>query len=204
MWFKNSYRRHLADMHINDWGDGRFLSEFSAEEYYNNLKKANVKSAMIYLQSHVGYCYFPTKVGHIHGAFKDRPYEMKKLIELCRNNGIDVISYYSINYNTLEAKTHPEWSVIYDSNGSMGDFSGKRYLLCCPNNPEYRSFVLTQAREMVEYANFTSKIYFVCCMYYQRGRTSFVIWSNIVLTGSRVLCNGYIPIAVVSTCTTLT
>jgi len=132
--------------------DGKFLSEFSAEDYYNNLKTANIKSAMIYLQSHIGYCYYPTKVGHIHTAFKDRPYEMKKLIDLCRSNGIDVVLYYSINYNTIEAVSHPEWAMIFEESGDLSNFSGNRYLYCCPNNPEYRDFTLTQAQEMLEYA----------------------------------------------------
>ena len=41
MWYTNSYRRHLCDMHIDDW-DESFLSEFSPEEYYENLKKAKL------------------------------------------------------------------------------------------------------------------------------------------------------------------
>lgn len=149
-WYKKSYRRHLLDMHINDWHDGRFLSEFSAEDYYNNLKKANIKSAMIYLQSHIGYCYYPTKIGHIHSAFKDRPYEMRKLVELCHAGGIDVVLYYSINYNTIETIAHPDWSTDFDGKG-VSDFSGARYLVCCPNNLNYKEFVLAQTKEMLEY-----------------------------------------------------
>ena len=158
-WYQKSYRRHLLDMHINDWHDGKFLSEFSAEDYYKNLKKANVKSAMIYLQSHIGYCYYPTKVGHIHTAFKDKPFEMKKLIELCRLNGIDTVLYYSINYNTIEAIKHPEWTVDFKQTADLSDFSGKRYLFCCPNNPGYREFALTQAKEMLEYTE-TDGVFF--------------------------------------------
>ena len=41
MWYTKSYRRHLCDMHIDDW-DETFLSEFSPEEYY---KKEKVKTA---------------------------------------------------------------------------------------------------------------------------------------------------------------
>ena len=39
MWFDKNYRRHLLDMHIDDW-DERFLSEFSPKTYVENLKKA--------------------------------------------------------------------------------------------------------------------------------------------------------------------
>ena len=31
-WYEHSYRRHLADMHIEDW-DPEFLRDFSPETY---------------------------------------------------------------------------------------------------------------------------------------------------------------------------
>lgn len=40
MWYKNSYRRHLMDMHINDWGEDIFLRDFDPEVYCDNLKAA--------------------------------------------------------------------------------------------------------------------------------------------------------------------
>lgn len=161
MWFENSFRRHLLDMHITDWDDGVFLSEFSAEKYYENLKKANVKSAMIYLQSHVGYCYYPTKTGIIHPAFNKNPYEMKKLVDLCHQGGIDVVAYYSINYNTLESKRHPEWEAVRSGGKTAHShmFSGGRYGVCCPNNPDYLKFMQDQTTEILEYADFDGIFY---------------------------------------------
>ena len=69
-WFEEKYRRHLCDMHIEQW-DNSFLSKFSETDYFNNIKRANVNSAMIYFQSHVGLCYFPTRYGYLHNAFKN-------------------------------------------------------------------------------------------------------------------------------------
>ena len=66
MWYKNAYRRHLCDMHLTDWDDS-FFSEFSPEQYVENLKLAKVQNAMIYFQSHVGLCYYPTECGVMHG-----------------------------------------------------------------------------------------------------------------------------------------
>ena len=154
-WFESSFRRHLLDMHITDWGDGVFLSKFSPEEYYENLKRANVKSAMIYLQSHVGYCYYPTKNGHIHPAFISDPDKMKRLVDLCHQGGIEVIAYYSINYNALESRAHPEWTVVRADKKSHNDlmFSGDRYRVCCPNNPEYLQFMLDQVTEMLTFVD---------------------------------------------------
>lgn len=154
MWYKNSYRRHLLDMHINDWNKDVFLRDFSPESYVENLKRANVKSAMIYLQSHVGYCYYPTKSGHTHSAFLDKPDAMKKLVDLCHKNNIDVTAYYSINYNNIEAEAHPEWKIVPMKGDAELEFGGDRYGYCCPNNPEYHEFVKMQIKEMMEYADF--------------------------------------------------
>lgn len=161
MWFENSFRRHLLDMHITDWDDGVFLSEFSPEKYYENLKRANVKSAMIYLQSHVGYCYYPTKTGVMHPAFEKDPDAMKRLIDMCHEGGIDVVAYYSINYNTIESKRHSDWSMVraggIEPQPHM--FSGGRYGVCCPNNPDYLQFMLDQTTEILEYADMDGIFY---------------------------------------------
>ena len=72
MWYSNLYRRHLSDMHIEDT-DGLYLSEFSPEAYVENLKRCKANYAMIYYQSHVGLCNFPTKVGIMHKHFETNP-----------------------------------------------------------------------------------------------------------------------------------
>ena len=151
-------------MHINDWSP-EFLSKFSPEEYVENLKRAKIDNAMIYLQSHVGLCYYPTKTGKVHAAFVGKEDTMKRLISLCHEAGITVTGYYSLVYNTYEHDRHPEWRMLKangrstrDNTGNDGiisEFSDKnatsRYGLCCPNNAEYRKFVELQIREIAEY-----------------------------------------------------
>lgn len=161
MWFENSYRRHLCDMHIDDWND-EFLSEFSPEEYFGNLKKAKVQNAMIYLQSHVGLCYYPTKSGKMHNGFKGKEDAIKRLIDMCRADGISVTGYHSLIYNNWAHDTHPEWRMVGKDGRSL--FEANRTIkagfasndicrngLCCPNNPGYRNFVKEQIKEMAEY-----------------------------------------------------
>jgi len=163
MWYSNIYRRHLCDMHIDDWDD-TFLSEFSIEEYVENLKTAKIQNAMIYLQSHVGLCYYPTKCGHMHKSFIGNEDKMKRLIALCHKRGIKVTGYYSLNYNNAEHDAHPDWQMkTYTGksrrNGGLADekaldFTSKireRYGLCCPNNQDYRNFVYKQIDEMTDY-----------------------------------------------------
>jgi hypothetical protein len=110
-WYENKYRRHLLDMHIDDW-DERFLSEFSPETYVENLKKARIQSAMIYVQSHVGLCNYPTKAGKMHNAFVGKEDTMRRLIALCHENGISVVAYYSLVYNTWARDAYPQWRIM--------------------------------------------------------------------------------------------
>lgn len=98
MWYKKAWRRHLCDMHIDDWSP-EFLSQFDPKVYVENLKRAKVQSAMLYFQSHVGLCHFPTKVGKMHHAFQGKEDMMKQVVDLCHEAGIAVIGYYSVLYN---------------------------------------------------------------------------------------------------------
>ena len=166
MWYSNSYRRNLVDMHIEDWNP-EFLSAFSIDDYVDNLARGRIQSAMIYLQAHTGHCYWPTRSGHVHAAFKGREDTMRRLVEKCRANGIDAIGYYSLIYNTFEEDRHPEWRMRGADGRSWRDLRGEkdiatqaimpqndkmpRYGLCCPNNMEYRAFVSAQIREIAAY-----------------------------------------------------
>lgn len=164
MWYEGNYRRHLCDMHIDDW-DEAFLSRFSAKDYFLNLQRGRVRGAMIYFQSHVGLCYWPTKSGRMHNAFRGREDEIRKLTELCRENGMAVTGYYSLIYNNWAHDTHPQWRMVGPDGRSKREasevvdsaFSQRalcRYGLCCPNNEEYRAFVAEQIHEMADYFQF--------------------------------------------------
>ena len=113
-WYTKAFRRNLVDMHIDDW-DEAFLSEFSPEQYLEYLKRAKVQAPMIYLQSHAGHCYFPTKVGHEHRSMVSE--KVRRLVELCRAEGMFVVGYYSLIYNTFEEDRHPEWRMVDDTEG---------------------------------------------------------------------------------------
>lgn len=162
MWYNKSYRRHLCDMHLEDW-DEMLLSKFSPEKYVDNLKKAKIQSAMIYFQSHAGICYYPTKTGDMHKVLAGNDKLVKRTVDLCHENGIDVVGYYSLIYNTREHDKHPNWRMVertgkswrdsfYDNpNPSQNNFLSARYGHLCPNNPEYRQFVVEQIKEMSEF-----------------------------------------------------
>jgi len=157
-WFEKSYRRHLLDMHIEDWND-EFLADFSAEGYFEKLKRAKIQSPMIYFHSHVGHCHWPTKTGHMHKAFVGREDMIKRLVELCHSEGMDVIGYYSPIFNNIAHDEHPQWRMVNQQHKSNREMGESRYGLCCPNNQEYRGFVIEQIKEMAEYFSFEGMFY---------------------------------------------
>ncbi len=150
-WYHHSYRRNLVDMHIDEWDDS-FLASLDADDYLTYLKETKSDAAMLYLQSHVGLCYFPTASGKMHNALRGREDLMKRLCEKCRDNGIAVIGYYSLIFNTYEEDRHPEWRLIKDpETGLSSRQKGSRYGHCCPNNAGYRDFVKAQVKEIADY-----------------------------------------------------
>lgn len=153
MWYEKSYRRNLVDMHIEEWNP-EFLSKFSPEEYVNNLKRANIQSCMIYANSHVGLCYWPTKIGKPHPKMGGQDW-FGTTVKLAKEAGMDVIAYYTIDFVNHEYETYPEWR-MKDANGrgsrEEGAVSsmGPRYGLVCPNNPDYRDYMDKHVGELIE------------------------------------------------------
>lgn len=145
-WYQNSYRRHLCDMHIADW-DPRFLAEFDPQTYVQDLQKARVQTAMLYYQSHVGLCYFPTETGQLHRAFREKRDAMRKVEQGCHENGITVVGYYSLIFNNWAEEHHPEWAMRFPD-GRTSLEVGSRYGRCCPNQTGYRDFTAAQLQEI--------------------------------------------------------
>ena len=130
-WYKTAYRRNVIDMHITDWDD-RFLSEFDPKTYVDMLVLSKVKSAVVYAHSHVGLCHFPTEVGYTHKGLKGRNI-LGEVIDLCHQNGIGVVLYYSAIFDTWAYRNHPDWRII-DLNGKE-TARQSRTGVCCPNSP---------------------------------------------------------------------
>ena len=148
-WYKTKFRRTLLDMHIEEW-DPAFLSKYNPDDYFECLKEGNINAPMIYIQSHVGLCNWPTKSGKMHNSFRGREDTIRRLIDKCRQAGMDVIAYYSLIYNNWAYEQYPQWQ-MRDSNNHGSRFNGSRYGLCCPNSGGYRDFLKEQIAEFCDY-----------------------------------------------------
>jgi len=146
-WFQRGYRRMLVDMHIPDW-DERFLSKYDPAEMVRLYQLAGLTSVMYYAQSHVGLCYWPTKIGKMHAGLQGRDI-VGETLELLRRAKIDACIYTSVIYNNWAYLEHPDWRLVPATKPRPGEHNGGRYGRCCPNHPEYRQFTLALTEELV-------------------------------------------------------
>ncbi len=149
-WFQRGYRRMLVDMHIPDW-DPAFLSKFDPQAMAELYTRAGLSSVMIYCQSHVGLCYWPTRSGRMHAGLRGRDVVGEQLAAL-HERGLAVCAYYSVIYNNWAWLEYPAWRIVTPGGTifSEGSFLvDARYGHCCPNNPDYRAFAGRQVAEIL-------------------------------------------------------
>ena len=150
-WYQRCLRRNLIDMHIEDW-DESFLSRFDPRTYVDMLTKAHVQAAMVYANSHVGYCYWPTKAGSMHRGLKGRDI-LGEVVRLCHDEGLSVVVYFTLVYDNWAYDHDPAWrQVDLDGKASresrVRTLSGGRYGICCPNSSGYREYVRAQLEDL--------------------------------------------------------
>ena len=135
----------LIDNHITDCDPG-YMKKFSPDNYVDMITTSGVNSSMVYACDHNGNCYYPTKVGHIHGGVEDRDIfgdTVKKL----RAEGITPIAYYTILYHNDSAKRLPD-ARMRDVNGLERN---GRYRFVCPNSSAAEEFYKAQISEILSY-----------------------------------------------------
>jgi hypothetical protein len=100
------YRQVHLDFHtselVPDVG-----ADFDAAEFVATLSAARVKSANVFAKCHHGYAYYDSKVATKHPALeKDM---LGDMVRGLRGAGIAVNYYYSLCWDVLTARRHPEW-----------------------------------------------------------------------------------------------
>lgn len=152
-WYENCYRRCLVDMHIDDWNP-EFFSRLDSKEYVKMMKTGHIQNAMIYAQSCVGLCNWPTKVGKTHGGLKGKDI-FGEIVSECNAEEIFPTAYYSLIYDNWAYENYPDWRIInIDGKASReggvakGMFSGSRYGYCCPNSDGYREYTANQLKDL--------------------------------------------------------
>lgn len=142
-WYHNIYRRNVVDMHITD-DDDRFMRQFDARKYVKLLALSGVQSAVVYAHSHVGLCFYPSRIGPMHKGLDGHDI-VAEVVDRCHKNDIHVVLYLSLIHDTWAYRNHPDWQIKGADGQGIAERS--RYGLCCPNSP-YREYTAAMAREV--------------------------------------------------------
>lgn len=142
-WFQQCYRRAVVDQHITA-DDPRFLSQFDAGHYVDMLRLAASQSAVVYAHSHVGLCFYPSRVGPVHSALGGRDF-LGDVVKCAHESGIAVVAYLSAIFDTAAYRRHPDWRIT-DVHGQEVA-ANSRYGVCCPNAP-YRDYIAALGAEV--------------------------------------------------------
>jgi len=130
-------------MHIPQW-NAAFLSKVSPERYVDLMVRANATAVMVYANSHVGLCNWPTRTGEMHAGLNGRDF-FGSVLALCRKRKLGFVAYYSLIFNNWAFINHPEWRIVPLTGNNLPP---GRYGWCCPNSPGYRDFVTAQIEEL--------------------------------------------------------
>jgi hypothetical protein len=152
-WYERSLRRNLLDFHVDDWHPA-FLSKFDPAHFADCVVKLGSTAATVFANTHTGLCNYPTKVGEMHAGHQGRD-ALGDMIRELHARKIDVVVYYVMIFADWYWDNHPEARVV-DANGEAKKVlirsagGPRRFSTSCPNNAEYRKFVVAQIEEICD------------------------------------------------------
>jgi len=105
-----SFRQIHLDFHTSEHIPDIGI-EFDAGEFVSTLQSAAVESVTLFAKCHHGWSYYPTSLGTPHPHLA-RPDLLGEMIAACREAGLGVSLYLTVQWDELTAREHPEWRVV--------------------------------------------------------------------------------------------
>ncbi len=131
---------HTSEL-ISDVG-----ADFDAREFVATLKAARVNSINVFAKCHHGYAYYDSKIATRHPALKVDM--LGQMIEACHANGIHVLYYYSLVWDVLASRKHPEWLAVTREQQHIGGPPSDAWPWLCMNTP-YLDQVAAENEELI-------------------------------------------------------
>lgn len=140
------FRQIHLDFHTSELIPG-VGADFNAEEFVATLRKARVNSINAFAKCHHGYAYYNTKIATRHPSLKIDL--LGEMIRGCRPAGIRLNYYYSLVWDVLTSRKHPEWRNLDAAGKPVGGVPGVSWPWVCLNTT-YLEQVLAENREILE------------------------------------------------------
>lgn len=103
------YRQIHLDFHTSEHIPG-VGERFDKKQFIEALQVGHVNSVTVFAKCHHGWSYYPTQVGKPHPNLKK--HLLPEMIEACRSADINVPVYFTVQWDELSAREHPEWRVV--------------------------------------------------------------------------------------------
>src|SRR5579872_667361 len=140
---------HL-DFHTSEMIPG-VGDDFNADEFAAMLKSAHVNSINVFAKCHHGYAYYNTKIAERHPSV--RIDLLGQMISALHAAGIHVNYYYSLVWDVLQSRRHPEWRAVQPDGSLIGGPPTDAWPWMCMNTP-YLDHVIAENEEIV--ANYSA------------------------------------------------
>lgn len=121
--------------------------DFNAQQFVATLQSARVNSINVFAKCHHGWAYYDTKIAARHPKLKIDL--LGEMVRACRPAGIAVNYYYSLVWDVLQARQHPEWRMLDAKGRFIPDPPGAAWPWMCMNSP-YFDKVVAENREILE------------------------------------------------------
>jgi hypothetical protein len=136
--------RIFFDMHLPQWDDKQVATCFDVDLLAKTLIDCAAESVILYAKCQYGNAYYDTHIGHKHTGLGSLDF-LREMTTRLHAAGKEVLAYYSVAWDELQAKLHPEWlTVDYAGNHDSEEF---RWKTLCINSP-FRTYVLAQLQEI--------------------------------------------------------
>ena len=123
-------------------------SEFSAQQFQEELRRGSVDSITLFSKCHHGWAYHPSQVNEIHPHLEFDL--LRAQIEAAHAIGVKTPVYLSAGLDEKEARRHPEWLARGKEDQPIGSqsFLVPGYHALCLHSP-YLDILLQQIEEVV-------------------------------------------------------
>ena len=121
-------------------------ADFDEHEFARTLTEARVNSINVFAKGHHGYAYYDTANGVKHPSLKIDL--LGAMVRSCKASGINLNYYYSLVWDVLQSRRHPEWLVIGQDGEHIGGPPTDAWPWLCMNTP-YLDHVIRENREIV-------------------------------------------------------
>ncbi|HEY3742074.1 MAG TPA: alpha-amylase family protein [Bryobacteraceae bacterium] len=120
--------------------------DFDEVQFFTTLKDARVNSINVFAKCHHGYAYYDTAIAVRHPSLKIDL--LGAMVHGAKASGINVNYYYSLVWDVLQSRLHPEWLVIGKDGKHIGGPPTDAWPWLCMNTP-YLDHVIRENREIV-------------------------------------------------------